>query len=247
MCHEPDSRPPAPPVIGEVAGTASLTLTAADGNALAAFEAVPAGTPRAGVVILPDVRGLHPYYVALAERFAEAGLHAVAIDYFGRTAGAQPRDDEFPFRDHLTSVTPDHVKLDTATAADRLTAAGIPSVFTLGFCFGGGQSWRLAASDLGLAGAMGFYGRPSMAEEVADDVKAPVLMLVAGDDAATPVEVSQALADRLSAAGKDVELHVFDGAPHSFFDRSFADHAQACTQAWQDILGFVGRHAAAGR
>ena len=43
------------------------------------------------VVILPDVRGLHPYYEALAVRFAEAGFHAVAFDYFGRTQGAAQR------------------------------------------------------------------------------------------------------------------------------------------------------------
>ena len=48
------------------------------------------------MVVLPDVRGLHPYYVELAERFAEAGIPAVAIDYFGRTAGVEPtRGDEF--------------------------------------------------------------------------------------------------------------------------------------------------------
>src|SRR3954468_2174728 len=87
MCHDPDSRPPAPPRSGEVAERGTLTLTAADGNEFSAAYAAPATPPGAGVVILPDIRGLHPYYVALAERFAEAGLAAVAIDWFGRTAG----------------------------------------------------------------------------------------------------------------------------------------------------------------
>ena len=114
----------------------------------------------------------------------------------------------------------------------------------MGFCFGGGQSWRLAASDLHLAGAIGFYGRPAAALEVVDDVTAPVLMLVAGADHAIPVADSQALADALTAAGKDVEIHVYDGAPHSFFDRTFADHTDACDDAWRRMLTFIDRSTA---
>ena len=77
MCHDHDSRPPAPPRTGDVRERGVLTLTAADGNEFSAAFAAPAEVPRVGVVILPDVRGLHPYYVALAERFAETGAAAV--------------------------------------------------------------------------------------------------------------------------------------------------------------------------
>ena len=87
MCHDHDSRPPAPPRTGDVAERGVLTLTSSDGTEFSAAYAAPAGQPRVGVVVLPDIRGLHPYYVALAERFAEAGAATVAIDYFGRTAG----------------------------------------------------------------------------------------------------------------------------------------------------------------
>src|SRR3954464_6131340 len=87
MAPPHDSPPPAPPRSGEVAERGTLTLTAADGNEFSAAYAAPATPPQVGVVILPAIRGRHPYYVALAERFAEAGLAAVAIDYFGRTAG----------------------------------------------------------------------------------------------------------------------------------------------------------------
>src|SRR3954451_4800111 len=94
MCHDHDSRPPAPPRSGDVAERGTLTLTSADGTEFSAAYAAPAGEPQVGVVVLPDIRGRHPYYrglppysVALPERFAEAGLAAVAIDWFGRTAG----------------------------------------------------------------------------------------------------------------------------------------------------------------
>jgi carboxymethylenebutenolidase len=241
MCHTPDSRPPAPPVVGDIDSTGSFELTAADGNVLAAYEAIGVGAPRARVVILPDVRGLHPYYRALAERFAEAGLHAVAIDYFGRTAGPGMRDDDFDWQPHIAQVTPEHVRADVGAAVAHLFEGSGP-IFTVGFCIGGSHSWRLAASDLDLAGVMGFYGRPSLALDVVPDVRVPVLMLVAGADQATPVSESQDFAATLEKAGKDVEIHVYDGAPHSFFDRSFDDHADACADAWRRMLAFVDRH-----
>src|SRR3712207_8741759 len=59
----------------------TLTLTSTDGTEVAAAYAAPAGEAGVGVVLLPDIRGLHPYYVALAERFAAAGLPALAVDW----------------------------------------------------------------------------------------------------------------------------------------------------------------------
>ncbi|WP_170977814.1 dienelactone hydrolase family protein, partial [Blastococcus sp. CCUG 61487] len=123
MCHDHDSRPPAPPRSGDVVERASLTLTAADGTELAAAYAAPAGTPGAGVVVLPDVRGLHPYYVALAERFAEAGLAAVAIDWFGRTAGVPEegtRGEDFAWHEHIPRTTPEEIDADIVAAMAEL-------------------------------------------------------------------------------------------------------------------------------
>jgi carboxymethylenebutenolidase len=254
MCHDTDSRPPAPPadVLPQprpVESTADLRLTSADGTTVAAYEAIPAGEPRARIVVLPDVRGLHPYYRALAERLAEAGLHAVAIDYFGRTAPDEPRDDVFDYRTHVKQVTPQQVTDDVAAAVRHLSPGGDQPVFTVGFCFGGGHSWRLAAEGIDLAGAMGFYGRPALVEEAISRSRtiSPVLMLIAGADQATPVDASLALADQLRVAGGEVTAHVFEGAPHSFFDRSFGEHAKDCEEAWRLMLAFVDRHAGASR
>ena len=251
MCHDPSSRPPAPPADAvrdprSIDRSGELRLTATDGAPLLAYEAIPAGRPWARVAVLPDVRGLHPYYRALAERLAETGLHAVAVDYFGRTAPDLPRNDEFDYRSHVSQVTPEQVTADVTAAVRHLSPDGDEAVFTVGFCFGGGHSWRLSTQGLGLAGCIGFYGRPVVmleAVQKANAVPDPVLMLVAGADQATPVPESLAAADALRAKGGQVETHVFDGAPHSFFDRSFGEHAQDCEEAWRLLLGFAERHA----
>ena len=242
MCHDDDSRAPAPPVRGEVAAHGGLELTSADGTVFSAYEAVPAGFAAGdpGIVLLPDVRGLHPYYRDLAQRFAEAGLPAVAIDWFGRTAGTTGRGDDFAYRPHVDQVDPADVRADTAAAMERLRSEhGAGPVFTVGFCFGGSQSWRLSASDLDLSGVIGFYGRPALVEDVLDRLHLPMLLLVAGADAATTPEQSDRFEAELTARGVEHERVVYEGAPHSFFDRSFADWKDAGTDAWHRILAFV--------
>jgi carboxymethylenebutenolidase len=245
MCHDNGSRPPAPPAAGAVAESGDLVLTSADGTRFGAYAARPESGRGIGVVVLPDVRGLHPYYRDLAVRFAEAGLDAVAIDYFGRTAGIGERGDDFPWQPHRDQTTPELIAADTAAAVDHLTAAGGPAaraVFTVGFCFGGSNSWRLAASDLPLAGCIGFYGKPELVADVVDRIHRPLLMLVAGADS-TPQEDFVQLDARLTAAGRAHEMQVYPGAPHSFFDRAFDQWRDACADAWRRMLAFVDRYA----
>jgi carboxymethylenebutenolidase len=246
VCHADDSRPPAPPRVGGVTEQGPIELTSSDGTAFAAYQAMPAQPNGANMVILPDIRGLHPYYMALAARFAEAGYGTIAIDYFGRTAGVAARDDSFDWQQHIPLVRPANVVLDAGAAAERLNAEGPKPTYTVGFCFGGGHSWRLAASELDLAGTIGFYGRPAMVQDVLEQLRRPLLMLIAGADAATPLEQFQELDGTLSGLGKEHTMVVYDGAPHSFFDRAFADWQEACADAWRQILGFTGVSADSG-
>jgi carboxymethylenebutenolidase len=249
MCHDPDSRPPAPPRSGDVTERGTLTLSSTDGTQVAAAYAAPAGEARVGVVLLPDIRGLHPYYVALAERFAQAGLPALAVDWFGRTAelpATGTRGQDFDRRTHLPQVTAAGVDADVTAAIGYLrerTRTDLP-VVTVGFCFGGSHSWRLAGSDLDLAACVGFYGKPGLTGDA--PARRPTLMVVAGADAATPVEDQLALAERLRAGGAEVETAVYDGVPHSFFDRAFGDWADACADAWEHLLALTDRVAAGG-
>jgi carboxymethylenebutenolidase len=247
VCHDHDSRPPAPPRTGDVAERGVLTLTSTDGTEFSAAYAAPAAEPRVGVVVLPDIRGLHPYYVALAERFAETGAATVAIDYFGRTAGvcdaSGTRAEDFDWQTHIPQTTPAAIDADISAAIDYLrsrTRADLP-VVTVGFCFGGSHSWRQSGGDLDLAGCAGFYGKPSVVGSAAERAHRPVVMLIAGADAATPVADQLQLADTMRAAGAEVDAVVYDGAPHSFFDRAFGEWEEACRDAWGHVLALTDR------
>lgn len=247
MCHTDESRAPEPPRRGPVGHHAELELKAADGASVRAYLAVPEGSSRAGVVILPDVRGLHPYYEDLAVRFAEAGFRSIAIDYFGRTAGVGKREESFDWKSHVEKTTPEGIAHDVRAAVLRLrdhsNDPNLP-VFTVGFCFGGANSWRQSGDTPGLAGCIGFYGgRPMQRAGAAiPRMTAPLLMLLAGDDQGTPPEEFEEFARLVRARGLEVESHTYPGAPHSYFDRSFAEHREACSDSWNRILEFTARH-----
>jgi carboxymethylenebutenolidase len=228
-----------------------LALEAADGNRLGAFLATPLEPSGSGVVVLPDVRGLYHFYEEVCLRLAERGITALAIDYFGRTAGIGKRDDAFPYMDHVAQTTPEGIQQDVRAAVEHLRSpagGGCEVVFTVGFCFGGRNSWLAAAGGHGLAGAIGFYGStgerngaPGPTQRAAE-FEAPILALQAGDDANILPEHNAAFDDALTAAGVEHEVVVYAGAPHSFFDRKFEEHAEASADAWDRVLGFIERH-----
>ena len=249
MCFELDSLPPVPPISGAAVSHDDLVLEARDGNRVAAFLATPEEPSAIGIVVLPDVRGLYRFYEELALRFAELGHTALAIDYFGRTAGVEKRGDDFDYSAHVESTSPGGIQADVGAAVDHLRSLGMRSVFTVGFCMGGRQSWLAAAGGHGLAGAVGFYGRPGASngasgpEQLASEMNAPILALQAGDDQNISAEANAAFDRALTDAGVEYELVVYDGAPHSFFDRRHEEFAGASEDAWNRVLAFLERHA----
>jgi carboxymethylenebutenolidase len=225
--------------------SADITLTAADGNQFMAFAAGDEEPSPAGVVVLPDVRGLYQFYKDLAVRFAEAGHDAVAIDYFGRTAGAGERSNEWDFRPHVDATTLDGIRHDVAAAVSWLQEAYPDrAVFTVGFCFGGSSSWHQAANGLGLSGVVGFYGRPRRSETDAvidrvGEMTCPLLALMGGADAGIPREDVEEFGRALAAAGVSHEVVIYPGAPHSFFDRKYEEFAEESADAWARVLSFI--------
>src|SRR5918994_88152 len=170
MCFELDSSPPIPVVRGAAVSHDDVVLESVDGTRFAAFVANPDDPKGVGVAILPDVRGLYRFYEELALRIAERGYTALAFDYFGRTAGAEKRGEDFDYIEHVRKTTPEQGQNDVAAAVAHLRE-NCAAIFTLGFCFGGRHSWLATAGGHRLPGAVGFYGRPG---EGADGQPGPI-------------------------------------------------------------------------
>ena len=241
MCHSDDSQPPQPPQPGPVLRHGPLELEAADGNRFPAYEAVPETIRRGRLILLPDRRGLHPFYYRLAQGFAAAGFHTVAFDFYARTAGPGERGDGFSWDEHFPRLRPEHVLADARAVASHLRGAGDGPLMSVGFCLGGSHSWRLAASDLGLAGAIGLYGIPAMVGDIIGDLNAPIQLHAAGADHVSSVADYEDFARRLDKLGKPYDMHVYEGAPHAYFDEHYGEWADACAATWARMLEFADR------
>ncbi len=257
MCYDDNARPPDPPGATGTARGEDLVLTPADGTPFAAFAAHPEGpSTGAQIVIYPDVRGLHQFYKELALRFAEVGITAVAIDYFGRTAGLTGRDESFEFMPHVGQLTLENIAADTHAALAYLrqgAGAGQPTFIT-GFCIGGTLTLYSGTDpSFDLAGIIPFYSgfKRAMdprgtALDVAAEIKVPVLGLYGGEDQGIPAEQVQELDAKLTEAGTEHELVIYPGATHSFFDRRATEFADASADAWGRVLGFIAAHTSGG-
>jgi carboxymethylenebutenolidase len=233
------------------------TLTSADGTLFSAFFANPEHPSGVGFVVLPDMRGLFGFYEQLAVRLAEQGHAAIAIDYFGRTAGTGPRDATFPFMEHIVRVSRETIDADIAAASGYLRSAdggACQTVLALGFCFGGRQAFFASAQRFGFAGVIGFYGALSFYPngaagplQRAAELSAPILGLFGGADGGIPASDVEAFDEALKQAGVEHEFVTYPGAPHSFFDIKFVEHTQACQDAWRRVLEFTAMIARHGR
>ena len=247
MCFDTDARPPLPPIRGSALDARDLTLTSRDGTAFAAYTATPEAPSGAGIVITPDVRGLHPYYEELTLRFAEAGVHAIALDLYTRTAGGGKRGVDFEYEPHVLQLDSETVNDDVAAAAAHLRRS-VERLYTVGFCLGGRVSLLQAATGLGVMGVIGLYpwpvgphrsGLPAPADE-APRFACPVLAIYGGADAGIPAAQRDAFDHALDSSGVEHRTVVYDGAPHSFFDRKAAEFADDSAAAWDEILRFIG-------
>jgi carboxymethylenebutenolidase len=250
VCYDANAAPPTYGTPTTKATCGPLTLTAADGNQFAAYLARPERPSGTGVLVLPDNRGLSGFYERLAQHLGEHGHTALAVDYFGRTAGFAYRDRGADFADpahlmpQLFQLTRDGLYADFDAGIGYLREAGT-TVVSLGFCMGGRFAFLTAAARFGLAGAVGLYGMPDTLRgapgptQLAGQLTAPILGLFGGADEGIPPDMVVAFDAALTAAGVPHEIVTYPGAPHGFFEMELREFAAEQADAWRRVLAFL--------
>src|SRR5271154_7588824 len=138
------------------------------------------------VLIIHEIFGLSDWAQELADEVAAAGYIAVAPDLLSGMApnGGRTKDFAQGVTEAVSKLNPDQVTADLNAAADyglKLPAAN-GKLYVVGFCWGGGQSFRFATNRADLSAAFVFYGPPP-AKESMSTIKAPVYGFYAGNDA----------------------------------------------------------------
>ena len=218
---------------------------AANGRTTGGYLATPASGAGPGVVVIQEWWGLVPHVKDVAERFAGEGFVALAPDlYHGRSTTSPDEAGKL-----MMALEIDRAERDLRGAIDFLLArddvAGT-RVGTVGFCMGGQLSLFAACANAAVGACVDFYGiHPNVAPDLAG-LEAPVLGFFAERDGFVTPEAARKLEADLRAAGKEVDITIFDGADHAFFNDSRPDvyHAGYAAECWTRMVAFYRRHLA---
>lgn len=216
----------------------------AGGTTVLAYLAVPRNTPKApGVLVIHENRGLLEHFKDVCRRLAKAGHAALAVDLVSPQGGTEKFTDSAQVTTYLSRTPPaQHVELLNAGVRNLqgLPAARADRVGVMGFCFGGGMTWRLATQNADLRAAVPFYGPNPPLEDV-PRIRAAVLALYGSLDTFVNPGIA-AMQNALDNARVTYEMHVYEGANHAFFnDTSDRYNAAAAKEAWARTLAWFGK------
>ncbi len=198
------------------------------------------------VLVIHEVFGLNDHIKAIADRVSQAGYVALAPDFFVRAPEPPPKDDSDidALRKAASSIPPEASVKDMQAGLEHLRGVGgaAPRFASVGFCMGGGFSYRLAASGAkDLRGAVIFYGR--MPPELVPQISVPLLGNFGANDTGIPPATVKEIEEALKKAGKKVDFKIYEGAGHGFYNdtRPTAYNAAAAADAWQRTLNFFAK------
>ena len=223
---------------------AKMVSVAGPGTAVLAYLAAPRNVPKAsGVVVVHENRGLLEHHKDVCRRLAKAGYAGLAVDLVSPQGGTDKFTDSAQVSAYLARTPPaQHVELLNAGVRylQGLPAVRAERIGVMGFCFGGGMTWRLATQNADLRAAVPFYGPNPPLDDV-PKIRAAVLALYGSLDTFVNPGIA-AMKNALDKAKVTYEMHIYEGARHAFFnDTGNAYNAAAAKDAWPRTLAWFGR------
>ncbi len=209
----------------------------------------------AGYIATPDSAGRHPAIVVIhewwglnawvkeqAEKFAQQGYVALAVDlYRGKSATTPDEAHEL-----MRGMPQDRAVRDLEAAFDYLASrpdVNRHKIGSVGWCMGGGLSLQLAVHEPSLAACAVNYGAmPTDAGDLAK-IKAPVLGNFGAEDHGIPPDAVRAFEKAMQDAGKTIDVKIYDGAGHAFENPNNKGgyRPDAAVDAWARMLGFFAK------
>ena len=221
-----------------MATTAAVTFASDAGQAKGHLARPGKGVP--GIIVLQEWWGLVPHIRDVTGRFAAQGYLALAPDLYHGKSTLEAAEAE-----HLMKG------LDWGRAATEIAGAvkylreveGATRVGVAGFCMGGALT-VIAATQPGVDAYVAFYGFPPAGAARLEKITAPGLIIFGEHEQYFSVPDAQAFAEAQKKRGCDVEVVVYPGAGHAFFNdtRPEAYREDAANYAWRRTLEHFGRH-----
>ena len=223
----------------------------ADGSTMVGRLALPEGEgKRPAILIAHEGGGLDEYQKSRAERFAELGYVAFALDYHG---GGRPLSsrDEMAARCEALWMEPERIRALAGVGLEVLLAeprSDSSQVAAVGYCFGGALVLELARAGADVKAVVGFHPRlATRRPHHAANIKAKVLVCVGTEDPLISVAERLAFEEEMRAGGVDWRMNLYGGAEHSFTRPGSARgdlagikyHQPSDERSWRAMLDFL--------
>ncbi len=205
--------------------------------------------PHPVVIVCHAYSGCGPFEQSQAERLAEMGYLAFAVDVYG--GGEVISTKEEAMKKMLPLVEdrgPLRLRVQAAlAAAAKLQDADPERIAAIGYCFGGATVLELARSGAQLRGVVSFHGLLSPDPNMAREKITPLVLVLHGEaDPMVPPEQVLNFEQEMNEAGADWQLHAYGGVMHSFTnprvnspeEGSCYNHA-AARRSWQAMSDFL--------
>ncbi len=198
------------------------------------------------VIVIHEIYGLTDWIKAVTNQLAADGFIAIAPDLLSGKGSKGGGTEEFAGRDEVTkavrSITPEEATkaLDAVREYGMKLPASNGKTATVGFCWGGAQSFAYATKQPGLSAAVVYYGT-SPSDDDLKTLSVPVLGLYGSDDARVNKTIEPAQ-EAIKQAGKSYTPHIYEGAGHGFLrqqDGKESANLKAAQQAWTVTLKFI--------
>jgi len=206
-----------------------------NGHTTKGYLATPAAGKGPGVLVIQEWWGLVGHIRSVCDRFAAAGLSALAPDlYHGKTASEPDEAGKL-----FMALNIAQAEKDLAGAAKYLADHSSTSKLgAVGFCMGGQLALFAGCINASVGAVVDFYGiHPNVKPDYAR-LSGAVLGLFAEKDTFVTPQTARDVEAAIKKAGKPVEIHIYPGVDHAFFNDERADvyNKPAAEDAWRRTL-----------
>ena len=216
------------------------------GGTTGGYLAVPEQGSGPGVVVIQEWWGLVDHIKDLCDRFAGEGFVALAPDlYHGKSTKSPDEAGKL-----MMALRIDEAERDLSAAAQYLANHDSTSgekIGVVGFCMGGALALYTATKNSKIGACVVFYGGHPKVKPDLPNLHAPVLGLYGENDRSVTPAVVRDLEQRLKTLGKQIEVKIYPGADHAFFNdtRPQVYNAEAAADAWQRTVDFLRKNLSA--
>jgi len=193
-----------------------------------------------GVMVIQEWWGLVDHIKDLCDRFAQEGFVALAPDlYHGKSTKSPDEAGKL-----MMAMRIDEAERDLTAAAQyllTLDSTTSDKVGVVGFCMGGALALYTATKNPQIGASVVFYGGHPKVKPDLPNLHAPVLGLYGEKDRSVTPASAHELERQVKALGKQIEVKVYPGADHGFFNdmRPEVYNAEAAADAWRRTLAFL--------